>query len=141
MTARVYTPSGTSRLNIIIYAAGSIALFAVMVAWALFLSTLSIPILGQKNFVWLIVLAFSALTAGASWVLTGGRSSARPIAQLMVRLGIAMEIMALIITPIGLFYETNPVVSVPIGYASFLTMFFGVFIAGFGGNMLAPPRA
>ena len=128
------------RRDILIYVVGAIALFAVMVGWALFVAPFVIPILGQTNLVLLIVVGCSVLTGVASWV-TGGRASKRPIAALMVRVGLAMEILSLVVTPIGLFYETNPVVSVPIGYAAFLTMFVGVFVAGFGGNMLAPPRA
>jgi hypothetical protein len=117
MSAQV-PPSRLSRIadrrDIGLFVVVGLALFAFTVVWALFLSELEIPFIGQNLFMLLVVLAAS---------------------------GLAMQIFGLIITPVGLFYETNPVISVPIGFASFLTVFFGVFIAGFGGNMLAPPRA
>ena len=140
MLARMSPLRVAPRRDVLIYAVGVIALLAFTVLWALFIAPITIPFLGQKLFLWIIVLGFSALVAVASWI-GGGRSAPRPIARLMVRLGLAMEILALTITPIGLFYATNPIVSVPVGFAAFLTMFFGVFIAGFGGNMIAPPRA
>lgn len=143
MSAQV-SPSRTSRLadrrDIGLFVVAGLALFAFSVVWALFLSGLTIPVIGQKVFMLLVVLAFSALVAVIPR-LTWGSGETRPGARLMVRLGLAMQIFGLIITPVGLFYETNPVISVPIGFAAFLTVFFGVFIAGFGGNMLAPPRA
>ena len=143
MSAQV-SPTRSSRLadrrDIGLFVVVGLALFAFTVVWALFLSGVNIPVIGQKVFMLLVVLAASALVAiipRATW----GSHETRPGARLMVRLGLAMQIFGLIITPVGLFYETNPVISVPIGFAAFLTVFFGVFIAGFGGNMLAPPRA
>jgi hypothetical protein len=56
-------------------------------------------------------------------------------------MGLGMQIFGLLIAPIGLYFETDPTRSVPIGFAAFTAVFFGVFVAGFGGNMLAPPRA
>ncbi|HEY0604454.1 MAG TPA: hypothetical protein VGD58_16145 [Herpetosiphonaceae bacterium] len=143
MSAQV-TPPRTSRLadrrDIGLFVVVGLALFAFTVVWALLLSGLAIPLIGQKGLMLVVVLAASALVAIIPRV-TWGSNETRPRARLMVRLGLAMQIFGLIITPVGLFYETNPVISVPIGFAAFLTVFFGVFIAGFGGNMLAPPRA
>lgn len=143
MSAQV-TPPRVSRLadrrDIGLFVVVGLALFALTVVWALFLSGLPIPIIGQNGLMLLMVLAASALVAIIPRV-TWGSNETRPGARLMVRLGLAMQIFGLIITPVGLFYETNPVISVPVGFAAFLTVFFGVFIAGFGGNMLAPPRA
>jgi hypothetical protein len=143
MSAQV-PPSRLSRLadrrDIGLFVVVGLALFAFTVVWALFLADINIPVIGQNLFMLLVVMAASAIVAfipRISW----GSSETRPGARLMVRLGMGMQIFGLIITPVGLFYETNPVISVPIGFASFLTVFFGVFIAGFGGNMLAPPRA
>ncbi len=110
------------------------------IVWALFLANITIPVIGQKLFLLLVVLAAAALAAFIPRI-TWGRNEDRPLARLMVRLGMAMQIFGLVITPIGVWYEANPVISVPVGFASFLVVFFGVFIAGFGGNMIAPPRA
>lgn len=128
------------RRDIGLFVVVSLALFAFTVVWALFLAQLPILIIGQKGLMLLVVMAASALVALVP-MFTWGRGERRPGARFMVRLGLAMQIFGLIITPVGLFYETNPVISVPIGFAAFLTVFFGVFVSGFGGNMIAPPRA
>ncbi len=59
----------------------------------------------------------------------------------LVRFGLALQIFGILIMPIALWYAGDPTRSVPIGFASFSTLFIGVFIAGFGGNMIAPRRA
>jgi uncharacterized membrane protein len=94
-----------------------------------------------NNFLMLLVLiGFAAVATIVPW-FTWGRNETRKIARAMVRFGISIQVFAVLITPVGLYFETDPVIAVPIGYASFLAMFLGVFVAGFGGNMLAPPRA
>ncbi len=139
MLARISPFRIADRRDVLLFTAVGLALFGFSVVWALFLANMTIPVIGQKMLMLLVVLAASALVAfvpRAAW----GRSEDRPLARLMVRLGLAMQIFGLAITPIGLYYESNPVVSVPVGFAAFLAVFFGVFIAGFGGNMIAPPR-
>lgn len=128
------------RRDVLLFTVLSLAVIGFSVVWALFLANLPIPLIGQNGFVLLAVLGFSVLAAAIPYV-TWGRHETRPLARAMVRFGLALQIFGILITPVGLYYATNPVVSVPVGFASFLTMFFGVFIAGFGGNMIAPPRA
>ncbi len=139
MLARISPFRIADRRDVLLFAGVGLALFGFTVAWALFLANITIPVIGQKIFLLLVVLAASVVVAFLPR-LAWARSEDRPLARLMVRLGLAMQILGLVITPIGLFYESNPVVSVPVGFASFLAVFFGVFIAGFGGNMITPPR-
>ncbi|HEX6291354.1 MAG TPA: hypothetical protein VFZ66_19375 [Herpetosiphonaceae bacterium] len=140
MLGRLFSSRIADRRDVGLFTVAGLVLIAFTIVWALFLAQLTIPIIGQKVFMLLVVLGFSLL-AGLVPYLTWGRGERRPIASFMVRVGLAMQIFGLLITPIGLLYETNPVISVPIGFAAFLTVFFGVFVSGFGGNMLAPPRA
>src|SRR3712207_1714997 len=56
----------------------------------------------------------------------------------LVRFGLALQILGILIVPIALWYAADPTRSVPIGFTSFSMVFIGVFIAGFGGNMIAP---
>lgn len=138
MLTRLRSLNIADRRDVLLFAVVGLLLFGVVTAWSLFLTSL----LDTWNnlFVLALVLLASLLVAvipGISW----DRNGLRPRARFMVRLGMAMQIFGVLITPVGLYFETNPVISVPIGFASFLTVFFGVFIAGFGGNMLAPPRA
>ena len=140
MLARISPFRIADRRDVLLFTVAGLAIFGFSVVWALFLANLDIPIIGQNGLMLLVVLAFSALVAVIPR-FTWGHDEARPGARLMVRLGLAMQIFGILVTPIGLYFEANPVVSVPIGFASFLTVFFGVFIAGFGGNMIAPPRA
>jgi hypothetical protein len=123
------------RRDVLLFVVLGIAVFGITVAWALLFA----PLIG-KAFTLPMLLVFSLLAALIPYV-SWGRGERRPVASFMVRFGLALQIFGLLTTPVGLFYETDPVISVPIGFASFLTVFFGVFIAGFGGNMLAPPRA
>ena len=140
MLARISPFRVADRRDVLLFTVVGLVVFGFSVVWALFLANLPIPIIGQKGFMLLVVLAFSALVAIIPR-FTWGRNETRPGARLMIRLGLAMQIFGILITPVGLYYETNPVVSVPVGFAGFLVVFFGVFIAGFGGNMIAPARA
>ena len=128
------------RRDVLLFTVLGLAVFGFSIVWGLFLAQINIPVIGQNGFLLLVVLAFAAVAAAVPYV-TWGRGESRPIARFMIRLGIAMQIFGILITPIGLVYETNPIISVPVGFTSFLAVFFGVFIAGFGGNMVAPPRA
>lgn len=140
MLARISPFRIADRRDVLLFTVAGLAIFGFSIVWALFLANLSMWPIGQKVFMLLVVLAFSALVAIIPRI-TWGRNETRPGARLMIRLGLAMQIFGILVTPVGLYYETNPVVSVPVGFAAFLTVFFGVFIAGFGGNMIAPPRA
>ena len=140
MLARISPFRIADRRDVLLFIVIGLALFGFTVAWALFLANITIPVIGQNIFLLLVVLAAAAVAAFIPRI-AWGRSEDRPTARLMIRLGLAMQIFGLVITPIGVWYEANPVISVPVGFASFLVVFFGVFIAGFGGNMVAPPRA
>jgi hypothetical protein len=127
------------RRDVLLFTVLGLAVIGFSVVWALFLANLPIPLIGQNGFLFLAVIAFSVLAAVIPF-FTWGRSETRPVARALVRFGLALQIFGILITPVGLYYATNPVVSVPVGFASFLTVFFGVFIAGFAGNLIAPPR-
>ena len=126
--------------DILLFTVLGLAALGFTVVWALFLANLPIPLIGQNGFLFLAVIAFSVLAAAIPF-FTWGRRETRPLARAFIRFGLALQIFGILITPVGLYYATNPVVSVPVGFASFLTVFFGVFIAGFAGNLVAPPRA
>ncbi len=128
------------RRDVLLFVILGILSVAVTLAWALLISPIYSATTIGNTITLGTLLVFSILAALIPY-FTWGRQERRPIASFMVRFGMALQIFGLIVTPIGLVYETNPVISVPVGFASFLTVFFGVFIAGFGGNMLAPPRA
>lgn len=137
MLARLRSINIADRRDVLLFLVVGVLLFGVVAAWSQLLTGLldtwnNLFVLG------LVLLASVAVAfiAHVSW----GRNADRRRARFMVRLGLAMQIFGTLITPIGLYFETNPIISVPIGFASFLVVFFGVFIAGFGGNMLAPPR-
>lgn len=137
MLGRLRSLNIADRRDVLLFTVVGLLLFGVVTAWSLFLTaTLDT---WNNLFVLGLVLAASLLVAiipGVSW----GRNETRPRARFWVRVGLAMQIFGTLITPIGLYFETNPIISVPIGFAAFLTVFFGVFVAGFAGNMLAPPR-
>lgn len=140
MLSRLRSLHIADRRDVLLFVVVGLALFAFTVVWALFLAQIQIPIIGQTNFLFLVVIVASvvvALIPRSLW----GRNETRPLARLFVRLGLGLQIFGLVITPVGLYFETNPVISVPVGYASFLAIFFGVFIAGFAANALAPARA
>lgn len=140
MLARFRSLNIADRRDVLLFAVVGLALFAFTVVWSLFLAQITIPILGQTNFKFLTVIAASLVAAIVPRLLWA-RNETKPRARFAVRFGLALQIFGLVITPVGLFFETNPVISVPIGYAAFLAVFFGVFIAGFGANALAPDHA
>lgn len=144
MTARLRSLNLAPRRDVLLFVALGVAALGFAIVWALFLAAPIAQATGSttaNNFLVLgVILLLSAIAAAIPFV-TSGRSETRPIARAMVRLGLGMEIFGLLVTPVGLFFESDPIISVPIGFASFLVVFFGVFIAGFGGNMLAPKAA
>lgn len=133
MLARLRSLNIADRRDVLLFTVVGVLVFAGILGLAL------TGLIG-KLFALLLVLG-GALVVSVVPMLTWDRGAPRPIARLMVRLGLALQIFGTLITPVGLYYETNPVISVPVGFAAFLTVFFGVFVSGFGGNMLAPARA
>lgn len=140
MLARLRSSNIANPRDVVLYAGLGVALLAFTIVWALFLTDAIAVVLPNTMFMLLVVVVFAILAALVPRI-TYGRNETHPNARLAVRLGLALEIFGLLITPVGIFYATNPVISVPVGFAGFLAVFFGTFIAGFGGNVLAPKRA
>lgn len=138
MLARFRSINIADRRDVLLFVVLSLVAFGATLAWALLLAGVA-PALDNWIVLGLVIIlsALAAVIPAISWA----RGTRLPRAQFLVRFGLGLQIFGLLITPIGLYYETNPVISVPIGFASFLTVFFGIFIAGFGGNMLAPKKA
>lgn len=148
---------GVGRRDLALFGGATLLALIVTVVWHLFMIepiTAFFPNYAQlanKYILTFIIYGLALLVAVLSVLLARrgaaeanranemGRSSM--LAQFLVRFGVALEILGLIITPVGLFYATDPTRSVPVGFASFTAIFVGLFLAGIGGNMLAPRRA
>ncbi len=142
---------GVDRRNIFLFVLGSLLALGVTVFWDFFLLgpiTDFAPDNAQnlnKYVLTLLLFGLSAAVTLASLALSR-REGRRPgmlglLPGLMVRFGLALQIFGTVITPIGLWYAGDPTRSVPIGFAAFAMVFLGLFVAGFGGNMIAPRRA
>ena len=152
---------GVSRRDLILFAGASVVGIALTILWHLFLIG-PISSLFQANAQIANKYFLTAVLTGLSFVVTLAslaiaprerRENDRPVTRglrsrlgsllpgFLVRFGLALEIIGILITPIGLYYATDPNRSVPIGFASFTMVFLGLFLAGIGGNMLAPRRA
>lgn len=144
-----------SRRDILLFVAGSLVAFGLTIVWAFVLFRL-IANGDQRINKYLLALAILGVAAvlGAIPLLLGwergaeeGRArgrfglSQRAIGAFMIRFGIAAQIFALLISLIGLYFATDPTRSVPVAFASFTAALLGLFVAGFGGNVLAPARA
>ena len=142
---------GVGRRDLVLFGGVTLLALVITVVWHLFMIE---PInaffpnyaqLANKYILTLIVFGLAFLAAVVSLLLArrGAAEVGRSwmIAQFLVRFGVALEILGLIVTPIGLLYATDPQRSVPVGFASFTAIFVGLFLAGIGGNMLAPRRA
>jgi hypothetical protein len=149
MFKRVSALNLGDRRDVLLFTALGIVSIVVTLGWALLVLSgifnienievfgISLP---NTYFLTLIVFGISALAAVLPRVLWA-RDERKPRATLMVRFGMALQIFGILITPIGLWWATNPIISVPVGFASFTAVLLGMFIAGFGGNMLAPAKA
>ena len=152
---------GVSRRDLILFAGASVVGIALTILWHLFLIG---PIsslfpansqIANKYFLTFVLMGLSFVVTLASLVIAprerrdNGRPARRRLRSrlapllpgFLVRFGLALEIIGILITPIGLYYATDPTRSVPVGFASFTMVFLGLFLAGIGGNMLAPRRA
>lgn len=135
---------GIQVTDIIFWVIASLIVFGLGVAWDfLFAETLDQNL--NKYLLTFMVYAASAVAAVISLILArmsgrGEQIASRQRAQAVVRFGMALQIFGTVITPIGLFYATDPRRSVPVGFAFFAAVFAGLFIAGFAGNSLAPRR-
>ncbi|WP_026370970.1 hypothetical protein [Kallotenue papyrolyticum] len=129
------------RNDVLLFLGLDLGLFALTIVWALLLAEPIFRVAKKgNNYLILLLLFLFALLAALIPYLTWGRRETRPRARFMVRFGLALQIFAVTLTLPAIYFASNPVVAVPIGFATFLAMFTGVFLAGFGGNMLAPPR-
>ncbi len=142
---------GVDRRNIGLFALGSLAALGVTIVWHLFLVgpiTNFAPNNAQRLNKYVLTFLLFGLAGAVTLVslALSRREGRRPgllglLPGVMVRFGMALQIFGIMITPIGLYYATNPTRSVPVGFASFSGVMLGLIIAGVGGNMLLPRRA
>ncbi len=142
---------GVDRRNIALFVLGSVAALGITVVWHLFLIgpiTNFAPNNAQRLNKYVLTFLLFGLAGAvtlASLALSR-REGRRPgllglLPGVMVRFGMALQIFGTLITPVGLYYAGDPTRSVPVGFAAFTMVFLGLFVAGFGGNMIAPRRA
>jgi hypothetical protein len=141
---------GVNRRDLLLFAAAAVLGVLLTIVWDLFVEPMITGMAGDnaqqfnKYILTVLLLGLCVLVSVVS--LGAARSEQRRdrrslVAGLMVRFGIAMQLIGLIVTPIALYYATDPTRSVPIGFASFTLVLLGIFVAGFGGNALLPRRA
>lgn len=143
-----------SRRDIVLFTAASIVALGLTIAWAFVLVNF---IAGadqtiNKYLLTIAMLGIAALTGIVPLLLRWDREpegsprgrfglSNRAIAAFMVRFGLAAQIIAVLTCLVGLYFATDPTRSVPIAFSTFTLALLGLFVAGFGGNVLAPARA
>src|SRR5688572_5823565 len=125
--------SGLDRRDVALYAGGLVLAIVLTVLWDLLLEpavSSMFPDNAQvfnKYLLAFIVVGLAVLVTLISLVAAqrGGGLATRNalIAGLLVRLGIALEILGIAIIPIALYYSSDPTRSVPIGFASFTAVF------------------
>src|SRR3954452_17572980 len=109
--------AGIGRRDIGIYVGATILMILLTIGWDLFLvETIGTQQL-NKYFLTAVLFALAALVAVVSAI--AARGSHGFAAALLVRFGLALEIFGIMITPIGLYYATNPTRSVQVGFAAF----------------------
>ena len=143
-----------SRRDILLFVVATIAALGLTVVWAFVL--VNFIAAGDqtvnKYLLTIATLGLAALTGLVPLLLRwdrepdGGRRgrfglSNRAIAAFMVRFGIAAQIFAVLTCLVGLYFATDPTRSVAIAFWTFTLALLGLFVAGFGGNVLAPARA
>jgi hypothetical protein len=142
--------SGLDRRDVALFAGGLVLAIVTTILWDFFLEPAisgMFPDNAQvfnKYLLAILIIGLAALVTLISLIAaqrSGGLNTRSAlISGLLVRFGIALEIVGIAIIPIALYYSSDPTRSVPIGFASFTAVFAGLFIAGIGGNMLAPRR-
>jgi cation transport ATPase len=144
MFKRLRFPSVASRRDVLLMAAAVLVVFAITAVWGVFLAGQVNPFRGQnasKYFLTLLFFGAAAVVGGLPFVTRWDREQGHRLARLFVRAGTALMLFAVVASLVGLFYATDPVRSVPVGYATFTAMLIGLFMAGFAGNALIPDRA
>lgn len=131
---------GVGRRDVIFFTGATVAMFVFTIFWDLVLEPLINDQVLNKYFLTLVLFGF-ALAVAVLTAAAGGRNARGFVPSVLARFGVALQIFGIAITPIGLFYATDPTRSVPVGFAAFSAVIIGIIIAGVGGNMLVPRRA
>jgi hypothetical protein len=140
---------GVNRRDLILYILGAIVAIGFTFFWqAALIGPIGSFWVGNeqrinKYFLTLIIYGIAVVITLLSQLASlrdADRSGRRMLPGFLVRFGLALEIFGILITPIALIYAGDPQRSVPIGFTAFSAVFVGLFVAGFGGNMLAPKR-
>lgn len=133
---------GVGRRDILFFTGATIVMFVLTVIWDLFLEPVIKDQSLNKYFLTALLFAFAGLVAFGTAVVGGRSAGVRGfVPSVLARFGLALQIFGTAITPIGLYYATDPTRSVPVGFAAFSAVIIGIIIAGVGGNMLVPRRA
>jgi len=144
MFKRLQLPSVASRRDVLLMTAATLVVFAITTVWGVLLAGQVDPFRGQnasKYFLTLLFFAAAAVVGLLPYLTKWGRQEDHRLARLFVRSGTALMLFAIVASVIGLLYATDPIRSVPVGYATFTAMLIGLFMAGFAGNALRPDRA
>ncbi len=141
---------GVGRRDTALFVGGTILALGLTALWDLLLVepiTAAFPNNAQvvtKYLLTAMIIALAGAITLVSLVLArrqgAGAERRGMIAGFLIRFGLALQIFGIFIVPIGLIYSTNPTRSVPVGFAAFTAVFLGLFVAGIGGNMVAPRR-
>lgn len=132
---------GVGRRDIVFFTGATILIIVLTIVWDLVLANWIVDQTLNKYFLTLVVFALAGAVAFLTAIVGGMRGGLRGmLPSLMVRFGLALQIFGTMITPIGLYYATDPTRSVPVGFAAFSAVIIGIIIAGIGGNMLVPRR-
>lgn len=133
---------GVGRRDAVIFTGATILVILLTIVWDLFLVDLIGTQALNKYFLTVVLFGLALVLAFVSAIAAGRNGRSRGmVSSLLARFGLALQIFGIMITPIGLYYATNPTRSVPIGFAAFSSVILGIIIAGIGGNMLVPRRA
>lgn len=139
MLKRLRFPAIAARRDVLLLAAATVLVFAITAVWGVLLAGRVDPFLNQNNSKYFLLLLFFAVAAAVGllpFLTKWSRGETHRLARVCIRAGIALQLFALFASTVGLFYATDPTRSVPVGYATFTAMLFGVFVAGFAGNSL-----
>ena len=143
MFKRIRELNIASRRDVLLMTVATLVVFAIVTVWGVLLVGRA-PFESQNVSKYVLTVLFfgaAAVVAVVPFVLRWDRDAGHPIARLIVRACIALQLFAVVSSVIGLLYATNPIVSVPVGFATFTAMLIGLLGAGFAGNTLAPATA
>lgn len=143
MFKRIRELNIASRRDVLLMAVATLLVFVVVTVWGVLLAGEGLfTSLAVSQFFLLFLFLGGAAAVGLLPFLTKwDQDAATRIPRLLVRVGIALQLFAIVSSVIGLWYATDPTRSVPVGFATFTAMLVGLFVAGFAGNALAPAKA